>query len=39
MVVANEHVVIQFKNHTDIIYLNVVVQRFAKTTEKDAYNF
>ena len=37
LVRAYEHIVIQIKNSTDIIYLNVVVKSFVETTENNFY--
>ena len=34
-----QYIVIQTKNNTDLIYLNVVVKRIVRTTENNTYNF
>ena len=38
MVVADEHIVIQIHNQTDLLYLNVIVQTFTGTTGNSTYN-
>ena len=39
LVCAYEHIVIQIKNITDVIYLNVVVNSIVRTAKDNTYNF